>query len=238
MIARGFKPVGWVAAVAGAALGCYMLSLNVAAERAELAKVERRIIAAKQEIRTLQTELGTRGRLQQLEHWNAEVLALSAPKSSQFLEDELMLARFDKREKTVEERATVQMASAEIKPAAPRAPKVVQANYVPAPQPRTAQSSSLVHRASYVVEDEKPVETKKVETKKVEIKKVAGEKPKAQTKAVEKPVAIAKADKPAPEPKKAKAATPAKKQRMIDETLVQDIRESAKAEKSGGNAAR
>ena len=233
MIARGFKPVGWVAAVAGAALGCYMLSLNVAAERAELAKVERRIIAAKQEIRTLQTELGTRGRLQQLEHWNAEVLALSAPKSSQFLEDELMLARFDKREKTVEERATVQMASAEIKPAAPRAPKVVQANYVPAPQPRTAQSSSLVHRASYVVEDEKPVETKKVETK-----KVVAEKPKAQTKAVEKPVAIAKADKPEPEPKKAKAATPAKKQRMIDETLVQDIRESAKAEKSGGNAAR
>jgi len=225
MIARGFKPVGWVAAVAGAALSCYMLSLNVAAERAELAKVERRIIAAKQEIRTLQTELGTRGRLQQLEHWNAEVLALSAPKSSQFLEDELMLARFDKREKTVEERAAVQMASAETKPIVPRTPKVVQADYVPAPQPRAVESSSLVHRASYVVESEKPVETKKA----------AAEKPKA---AAEKPVTTAKADKPAPEPKKAKAAAPAKKPRMIDESLVQDIRESAKAEKSGGDAAR
>ena len=37
MMARGFKPVGWVAGVAAAALGCYMLSLNVASERAELA---------------------------------------------------------------------------------------------------------------------------------------------------------------------------------------------------------
>ena len=83
MMARGFKPVGWVAGVAAAALGCYMLSLNVASERAELAKLERSIIAAKRDIRTLQTELGTRGRLQQLESWNANVLALSAPTSAQ-----------------------------------------------------------------------------------------------------------------------------------------------------------
>ena len=94
MIAQGFKPVGWVGAVAGAALGCYMLSLNVASERAELAKIERQIVAAKQEIRTLQTELGTRGRMQQLEHWNAEVLALSAPTASQFLDNPVTLARF------------------------------------------------------------------------------------------------------------------------------------------------
>src|SRR5699024_2708276 len=73
MMARGFKPVGWVAAVAGAALCCYMLSLNVAAERAELARIERQIVVAKQDIRTLQTELGTRGRMAQLEQWNAEV---------------------------------------------------------------------------------------------------------------------------------------------------------------------
>ena len=79
MIARGFKPVAWVAAVALPALGCYMLSLKVAAERAELANVETRILAARQDIRTLQTELGTRGRLQQLEQWNADVLALAAP---------------------------------------------------------------------------------------------------------------------------------------------------------------
>ena len=93
MIARGFKPVVWVAAVGGAALGCYMLSLQVAAERAELAKVERQIVAAKREIRSLQTELGTRGRLPQLEQWNADVLALSAPALGQFLKDEFTLAR-------------------------------------------------------------------------------------------------------------------------------------------------
>ena len=81
MIARGFKPVAWVAAVGTAALACYMLSLQVAAERAELAGIERRIVATHRAIRSLQTELGTRGRLQQLEQWNAEVLALSAPAS-------------------------------------------------------------------------------------------------------------------------------------------------------------
>ena len=119
MIARGFKPVGWVAAVAGAALGCYMLSLNVASERAELAGLERKIIRAKQDIRTLQTELGTRGRMSQLEHWNAEVLALSAPTSNQFLENEIVLARFDKRAPTIEDRsASVQLAAATTVPIA------------------------------------------------------------------------------------------------------------------------
>ena len=66
MIARGFKPVVWVAAVGTAALGCYMLSLRVAAERAELAGLEREIVSTQQQIRSLQTELGTRGRVQQL----------------------------------------------------------------------------------------------------------------------------------------------------------------------------
>ena len=68
MIARGFKPVVWVAAVGAAALGCYMLSLRVASERADSARLERRIVATQQQIRSLQTELGTRGRLAQLEH--------------------------------------------------------------------------------------------------------------------------------------------------------------------------
>ena len=46
MIARGFKPVVWVAAVGAAALSCYMLSLRVAAERADLTSLQRRIIAS------------------------------------------------------------------------------------------------------------------------------------------------------------------------------------------------
>lgn len=117
MMAPGFRPVGWVGAVAAAALGCYMLSLNVASERADLSRVERQIIATKQDIRSLQTELGTRGRLAQLEQWNGEVLALSAPAPAQFLDSEVKLARFDRQAPTLEERAVVRMASADTIPA-------------------------------------------------------------------------------------------------------------------------
>jgi hypothetical protein len=117
MIARGFKPVAWVAAIGTAALGCYMLSLQVAAERADLAGIERRVLLAQQEIRSLQTELGTRGRLQQLEQWNAEVLALSAPVAGQFLESNVSLARFDARHRGLEDGVEIRLASAEVVPA-------------------------------------------------------------------------------------------------------------------------
>lgn len=159
MMARCFKPVGWVAAVAGAALGCYMLSLNVAAERAELAKIERKIIATKQDIRALQTELGTRGRMAQLDRWNADVLALSSPLPAQFLDNAFTLARFEQRDRTVEERATVHMASLETgaaaaKPAAPIAP----ADYAAAADARAAEEARpLVRRASLVVEEKTPL---------------------------------------------------------------------------------
>jgi hypothetical protein len=159
MMPRGFKPVGWVAAVGGAALGCYMLSLNVASERAELAKVERQIILAKQDIRSLQTELGTRGRLQQLEHWNAEVLALSAPAASQFVENEMMLARFETHEATIEEKAKVQMASATTKAPAPAQGKVAPvapgkklspADYAAAAARTAAQPQPMLRQAAFV----------------------------------------------------------------------------------------
>jgi hypothetical protein len=125
MSARGFKPVAWVAAVGGAALGCYMVSLNVASERADVIKLERQIAAAKSDIRSLQTELGTRGRLSQLEQWNAEVLALSAPTTAQFVDSEVQLARFERKDPTIDEQAKVRLASADEAPAkavAPSAP--------------------------------------------------------------------------------------------------------------------
>ncbi|HEX8241153.1 MAG TPA: hypothetical protein VF574_15570 [Allosphingosinicella sp.] len=150
MIARGFKSVIWVATVGGAALSCYMVSLRVATERNELAKVERQIVAAKRDIRSLQTELGTRGRMTQLEQWNAEVLALSAPSSAQFLKDEFTLARLYRNDPTVADRsAEVRLASADAaaKPAdtaKPATPPVVQAVADrPEPQP------PMIHRASF-----------------------------------------------------------------------------------------
>jgi hypothetical protein len=130
MIARSFKSVVWVAGVGAAAIGCYMLSLQVASERADLAKVEQRIVRARQTIRDLQTELGTRGRLSQLEQWNSEVLALSAPVAGQYVENEVVLARLETRSNgELAEGAPVRMAS-------------VEAVALPAPQVRTAAATA------------------------------------------------------------------------------------------------
>jgi len=121
MIARGFKPVVWVAAVGAAALGCYMLSLRVASERADLTSLQQRIVETRQQIRALQTEVGTRGRLAQLEQWNTEVLALAPPASGQFVQG-AQLARFETRDTSpLDGQADVQMASAET-PSAPPPP--------------------------------------------------------------------------------------------------------------------
>ena len=98
MIARGFRPVVWVFMIGVAVLGCYMLNLRVASERAELAKLDRRIVATQQSIRALQTEVGTRSRIPQLEEWNDDVLALAAPASTQYLQQNVSLARFDTRQ--------------------------------------------------------------------------------------------------------------------------------------------
>lgn len=112
MTMRGFREVGWVAAVAGTALSCYMVSLKVASERAALEKVQNNIVLAQRDIRVLQTEIGTRGRLEQLESWNVKVLALSAPEAHQFLEGEFQLATLAAPKKTVDPAAPVVLASA------------------------------------------------------------------------------------------------------------------------------
>ena len=160
MIARGFKSVIWVATVGSAALSCYMVSLRVATERNELAKVERQIIAAKRDIRSLQTELGTRGRMTQLEQWNAEVLALAAPSSAQFLKDEFTLARLYRNDPTVADRsAELRLASA-AKPAdtaRPAPPPVVQAV-----AERPAAQPPMIHRASFTTAAEAPAKPKPV----------------------------------------------------------------------------
>ncbi|MDB5737874.1 MAG: hypothetical protein JWO65_1542 [Sphingomonas bacterium] len=92
MIATRFRTVVWVAGVAMAALCCYLVSLQVAAERAQVSRLDRGIFAARQDIRELGTELNTRSRLVQLERWNADVLALTAPKAGQYLTGEMQLA--------------------------------------------------------------------------------------------------------------------------------------------------
>ena len=223
MMSRGFKPVGWVAGVAAAAIGCYMLSLNVASERAELAKIERGIIMAKKDIRELQTELGTRGRLQQLENWNANVLALSAPKSAQFLDDAVTLARFEQPERTLEDRAVVQMASNET--ATPQPQVTAPVRYAAAPAAPVREVPPLVHRASMVLADAKPAAPQSKPAS-AEAKALAAQVKKASPEA-KAPLPVKKA---AVEPK---APAAARKAALIDDDLVKSIGDAAKAEKSG-----
>ena len=241
MIARGFKSVVWVAAVGGAALSCYMVSLRVATERADLARVEREIIAAKRDIRSLQTELGTRGRLSQLEQWNAEVLALSAPSSAQFVDNAFTLARLEQHGPTVQDRvAQVQLASATtVAPAPqPEAKAAAPVLRAVAPPPAPVQPA-LVHRASFTaapVAAPQPAAAKpqpsaaKPQPSAAKPQPAAAKpQPTAAPAAAKAPVAVAKA-----EPKPKKDARPAR----LDPRLASDIGVAAKAEKSnatGGN---
>jgi len=89
------KGMGWFLVVVVGALGCYLISLQVATERKKLEDINRDIAQAQRDIRALQTEFSTRANLAQLERWNGEVLALTAPLPAQFISSEAELASLD-----------------------------------------------------------------------------------------------------------------------------------------------
>lgn len=91
MIAARFRSVGWTGCVSVAALAFYLVSQSVAAKRAELAGVERKIASVNREIRQLQTEIGTRAGMAQIENWNSRVYGLRAPGAGQFVESSMKL---------------------------------------------------------------------------------------------------------------------------------------------------
>ena len=167
MIARSFRPVVWVFMIGTAVLGCYLLNLRVAAERAELAKLDRQIIAAQRSIRALQTEVGTRSRIPQLQEWNNEVLALSAPVTGQYVQSNVSLARFDMRQPPqLADQAEVRLAAAEtgVAPAPGETLAVTPAprRAVAAPPPAAARPE--VRRASLTVGAATPAPAKSRET--------------------------------------------------------------------------
>lgn len=94
MIAQRLRPIGWVASASGAALCFYLVSLQVAAERAALESVEHRIASTRHDIRRLETEFGARASLRQLEAYNGEVLALTAPTAKQYVNNPMQLAAY------------------------------------------------------------------------------------------------------------------------------------------------
>lgn len=208
MRVRSFHSVFMASVVAGAALGCYLVSLRVASERAALQGVESEIALTQRDIRLLQTEIGTRGRLAQLERWNVRVLALSAPSADQILGDKFQLARLVRPEQKPAVEAPVVLASA------PAVPRQLQ------PEAETAATGGqLLHEAGLKIaepsapraaapraDDGKPADVKIAATKPAETKpsadsKKAGDKPvKPPAAAVTKPVRTAKNDPLAPLP--------------------------------------
>ena len=149
MSARGFGSVLWAGAVAGAALGFYLVSLNVDSERAELEQVETRIELAQRDIRLLQTEIGTRGRLAQLERWNTKFIRLSAPNADQFVEGGFQLATMVAPQKKPVIEAPVVLASATVEQAVPQQPRLT--GDAPEAQATSRSPSEMMHVASYSV---------------------------------------------------------------------------------------
>ena len=211
MSVRSFHSVFMASVVAGAALGCYLVSLRVASERAALEQVETEILIAQRDIRLISTEIGTRARLSQLERWNVRVLALSAPSADQILGDKFQLARMISPERRPAVEAPVVLASAP----AVATPKPLEQGESAAP----AGPAQLLHEASLEVAGPPPMKGKAVpqpklpETKAVASTtkpaaskpaasdKKAGEKPaKAVSSAMTKPVRTAKVDPLAPIP--------------------------------------
>jgi hypothetical protein len=127
MSGGSFRSVFMVASCAGAALGCYLVSLRVASERAALEQVETEIVLAKRDIRVLQTEIGTRGRLAQLERWNVKVLSLSAPSADQFLGGGFELARLVQPKRRIDIEAPVVLAAAPVNAPKPQVERATAA---------------------------------------------------------------------------------------------------------------
>jgi hypothetical protein len=176
---RSFRSLFMVASCAGAALGCYLVSLRVASERAAVENVETRIVLAQRDLRMLQTEIGTRGRLAQLERWNASVLAMSAPSADQFLNGSFELAKLTQPQHHVDFQAPLVLASA---PAPkPEKPPIGEAATDDAGAPTGVAPDSLIHQASL-----------KTETREVPAKTVA-QLPRAATlESLEGPATTAK----------------------------------------------
>jgi hypothetical protein len=153
MSARGFGSVVWAGAVAGAALGFYLVSLRVASERASLEDVESRIALTQRDIRLLQTEIGTRGRLAQLERWNVKFIRLSAPNADQFVDGGFQLATLVKPTPKPAIEAPVVLASAPIADFAEQ-PKLTGDAVEPDAASRASRPvSEMVHVASYSVSE-------------------------------------------------------------------------------------
>ena len=174
---RSFRSVFMVASCAGAALGCYLVSLRVASERAAVESVETKIVLAQRDIRLLQTEIGTRGRLAQLERWNVKVLALSAPSADQFLDGGFALAKMVAPQHQVDLTAPVVLASQPADGPRPRVEGVQQQDQDP---DQGVSASQMLHTASLTREISPPADKPVADAAKPKPIKLAEADPLAQ----------------------------------------------------------
>ncbi|MFK3888976.1 hypothetical protein [Sphingomonas sp. NPDC079357] len=131
------KGLGWLTGCAIVAIGFYLVSSQVAAERKRLEQVDHRILSAERDIRALETEFDVRANLAQLERWNGNTLALTVPTAQQFVRDERALAALSPVQGLPVPGRDVQIQTAQlIVPAAPVAtvmPAVASASAAAAP---------------------------------------------------------------------------------------------------------
>ena len=228
MSARSFRSVFMVGAIASAALGCYLVSLRVASERAQLESVENKIALAQRDIRLIETEIGTRGRLAQLERWNVKVIRLSAPSADQFVEGAFQLATLAKPERTPAIEAPVVLASAPLTPHVP----VVTSDDADAPSPRASRPlGQMMHVASYSKPE--PVELRAAPRR--ETPAVAKAETKPVSKADAKPAKSVEQGAGKPATKKSAAATKPVKSATAD--ALAPLSDTSAGGKSGAGGA-
>lgn len=151
----GFRigTVGMVSAAMVSVLTCYTLSLRVSAERSRVEDLRGDIAREMKDVRALEAELKTRARLPQLQRWNDNVLAMSAPVATQFVDGPVQLVSLAPGAAPAVESAPVPAVVRTVAP--PPAPLVHTANY--APKPAAEEESAITVALSKKAEPTKKV---------------------------------------------------------------------------------
>ncbi|MDZ7588770.1 MAG: hypothetical protein U5J78_06425 [Parasphingorhabdus sp.] len=117
LAAKRLENIGWLALVFCVAILLYPLSLSVATLRSDLSRIDRRIVATKQDIRYLETEFGARANLLQLERWNRMEYGYEAPRAAQYLDGERALANLGTTDLRSPVKVAVITSMGDVKPA-------------------------------------------------------------------------------------------------------------------------
>ncbi|MBY9063287.1 hypothetical protein K7957_10125 [Sphingomonas yunnanensis] len=152
------KGLGWLTSCAMVAIGFYLVSSQVAAERKRVEQLDRKIVGAERDIRALETEFDVRANLAQLERWNGDTLALTVPTAAQFVRDEAALASLSPNQPVP---APLPGAAAPVQTAqliVPAAATAVTASAAPAPAaPATVRTAAAAPVTTVKVAAAKPV---------------------------------------------------------------------------------